>query len=171
MKKLIYIFVGLAAFSIGIAVYYLQPIVTAVPLCEISQHVELYEFNEIRIKAYLDGAGITEDDFNFYSVSDFNNSCLTGASLEISEALKNDDAFKKLARELRQKNTYLREKKSDGVYIAEVEILGEIKKQLELESAPLVAPPPFIIKTKEIKQISPIRFLSYEEISNFHISK
>ena len=121
MKKLIYLLIGLSAFSISLLIYYLRPIVTPVSLCEISQHVELYQFSEIHINAYLDGVGINSDDL-YFNVSDFKNGCLTGASLNISEQLKeqlkNDKSLKASISELREKNNKIIEnREGKGIFV------------------------------------------------------
>jgi hypothetical protein len=135
---------------------------------------ELFESKQIRIKAFLDGVGRTEDNSNNYSVFDFRNGCLTGASLEISEKikekLKSDENLKASISLMRQKQEEAFNNRRNASYtpvhyFAEVEITGEIGKY-ESEAGALVAPPPLIIKVNEIKQISPIRFLSHEEFSN-----
>lgn len=107
MKKPIYILIGVFTFSLSLLIYYLRPTVTPVSLCEVPQHVELYRFNEIRVKAYLDSVGLNKDDLDF-NVSDIKNDCLTGASLIISEQLKeqlkSDESLKVFIAELREKN-------------------------------------------------------------------
>jgi hypothetical protein len=168
MKKLTYLSIALSAFSLSLLIYYLRPIVTPVSLCEVSQHIELYRFNEIHIKAYLDSVGINEDDFDF-NVSDFKNGCLTGASLYISERLKeqlkNDESLKIFIAELREKNDkIIKNREGKGIFVVEVEIVGKIEKQRKSEYGALVAPPPFVIKANLIKQISQIRFVSNKEI-------
>jgi len=170
MKKLVYILVAFSAFSIGVVVYYLRPIVSPVSLCEISQNAELYQFNEIRIKGYMYNVGKTEDDFSVY---DFSNDCLTGANLDITEQLKeqliNDEKLKVFIGELRQKNNdVIKNREGKGVFVGEVEIIGEIKKRTETTG---IASQPFVIKANKIKQISPIRFLSNEEILRFNNQK
>ncbi len=39
---------------IGVVAYYTRPLVMRVGLCEVTQNAELYQFNEIHIKAFLD---------------------------------------------------------------------------------------------------------------------
>ena len=169
MKKLVYILIAFSAFSFGIVVYSLRPIISPVSLCEISQHTELYKFNDIRIKAYLDNVGIDNDSLS-YSVFDFGNNCLTGADLDISESLKeqlkNDKSLKVFINELRQKNNELMENRAEGHFIGQVEIIGSIEKVSSKtdEIAGLISPLPFVIRADEIKQISPVHFMSHEEI-------
>lgn len=170
MKKLIYILIGFSAFSISLLIYYLRPIITPVSLCEVSQHVELYQFSEIHIKAYLDDVGISSDDLDF-NVSDFKNDCLKSASVNISaqlkEQLKNDEGLKIFVTELREKNSKIIENREDtGIFVLEVEIVGKIEKQ-ETEYGGLIAPPPFLIEANQIKIIAPIRFISREEMLKF----
>ena len=174
MKKLIYILVALTAFSIGFWLFHLRPLVTPVSLCEISQHAELFKSKQIRVKAFLDGVGRDESNLDDYSVSDFRNGCLTGASLEISEKikekLKSDENLKGSISLLRQKYEEAFDNRRNpsypaGYYLAEVEITGEIEKYTETETTS-IARIPFKIKVDEIKQVSPIQFISHEEFSN-----
>ncbi len=176
MKKLIYILIGIATFSIGFCIFQLRPLIVPVSLCEISQHSELFQSKQIYIKAFLDRVRIDEGGREDFSVSDLGKGCVTGATLEISEQLKSklksDESFQKFIGELRVKN-YEEHKKRDGngVFVAEIEIVGEIKKVEESEYGLLVSLPLFIITANEIKQISPIRFISKEEIVKFRQSK
>ena len=174
MKKLIYILIGIFTFSIGFWLFHLRPLVTPVSLCEISQHAELFKSKQIRIKAFLDGVGRIEDDLIYYSVSDFRDGCLTGANLEISEKikekLKSDESLNasvKLIRQKREEAYYNRRNENypAGYYVAEVEVVGEIEKYPETETTG-IARVPFGIKVNEIKQVSPIQFISPEELSN-----
>ncbi len=175
MNKLGYILSAFLAFSFGIVVYSLRPIVSPTSLCEISQHSELYQFNDIRIKAYLDNVGIDDDNLPYYSVFDFGNDCLTGADLNISERLKeqlkSDENLSVFINELREKNNKLMENRADGHFIGQVEIIGCIEKVLPKtdETTGITSPLPFIIKVDEIKQIAPIRFMSHEEILEIQI--
>ena len=174
MKKFVYILFGLFTFSVSSWLFNLHPLVTPVSLCEISQHSQIYQSKQIYIEAYLEVVGSLGDDFTYYSVFDFGNNCFTGASLEISETVKeqlsNDENLKTFVNELRQKNTRSRDKHSDGNFIGKVKIIGSIEKvSSHNETAGMIAPPPFAITANEIKQISPIQFMSYEEI--FNLSK
>lgn len=174
MKKLVYILIGIFTFSIGFWLFHLRPLVTPVSLCEISQHAELFKSKQIRIKAFLDGVGRDESNLDDYSVSDFKNGCLTGASLEISEKmkekLKSDENLKASTNLIRQKREEVFRNRRNpnypaGYYVTEVEITGEIEEYIETETTG-IARIPFKIKVNEMKQVSPIRFISSEELSN-----
>jgi hypothetical protein len=165
MKIFFYIIVGLFTFSIGFWSYLSRPFVVPVSLCEISQNAELYQSKQIKIKAYLDRVPINENEYeDFYSVYDLNSNCLTGAILEPTDELKfqlqNDENLKSLINELSDKR---REdyKKRDGsrFYFAEIEIIGEISSDRTTSHSI-----PFIINVDKIKQISPIKFLTNEEL-------
>jgi len=167
MKKLIYIFVALTAFFVGVVIFYMRPIVTPVSLCEISQHAELYRFKEIHVKAFLFVEDIKHQNPDSYAISDYQNGCVKHAILNISEDLKNNVKFKVLVEELRQKNNErlkqdaegrFVQKDKQGTYVAEVEVTGKIE---EFSSFPEV---PFVLKAEDIKQVSPIRFLNDELI-------
>jgi len=173
MKKLIYILISIFTFSIGFWLFHLRPLVMPGSLCDISQRdAKLFESKQIHIKAFLDGVGRTEDDSNYYTVFNFGNGCLTGASLEISEEIKEqlkaDGNLKTSINLMRQKreeefNNRRNESYTPVHYIAEVEITGEIERYAETETTG-INPIPFKIKVSEIKQVSPIRLISYEEI-------
>ena len=170
MKKATYILFGLFTFSIGFWLFNLRPLVTPVNLCEIPQNTEIYRSKQVFIKAYVDSVGISENDLTYFSVFDFGENCLTGASLNISEKfkeqLKNDENLKSFIDELRRKNNELREKRADGHFIGEVEIVGSIKSipQNTAIAGSAATYFPFEIEVSEMKQISPIRFMSQEEI-------
>lgn len=168
MKKIFYIIVGLFTFSIGFWSYLSRPFITPVSLCEISQNTEIYRSKSIKIKANLDQVLIRSGEENEYSVSDLNSDCLTGATLEPSEKLKlqlqNDENLKNFINELSEKQRKMYEKRdSSGFYLAEIEIVGEIEKREPSSYGSLVEPPPFIIKAEQIKQVSPIKFITTEE--------
>ena len=172
MKKLIYILIGVFTFSVSFWLFQLRPIVVPVSLCEISQHSELFQSKQLRVKAFLDNVRIDEDGREDFSVSDFRKGCVTGATLEISEELKaqlkSDESFQNFIMELRQKNDEIYKKRDgNGLFVAEIEIVGEIRKVEEPENASIVSPPPYIISANEIKQVSSIRFISREELSVF----
>jgi hypothetical protein len=175
MKKLIYILIGIFTFSIGFWLYHLRPVVMPVSLCELSQHdAELFKSKQIHVKAFLNAVGRTEDDLNSYSVYDLKNGCFADARLEISEKikeqLKSDESLNASINLMRQNQEEAFNNRPNSsykpvYYFAEVEITGEVEKY-ESEVGALVTPPPFVIKVNEIKQISPIRPMSYEELSN-----
>lgn len=175
MKKLVYILVAVFTFSIGFWLFHLRPVVMPVSLCEISRlDAELFKTKQIYVRAYLDSVGRTEDDLDSYSVYDLENGCFIGAKLEISgkikEQLQNDDNLKASINLIRQNQEEAYDNRPNPrykpvYYFAEVEITGEVKKY-ESEYGALVTPPPFIIKVDEIKQISPIRLINYEEFVN-----
>ena len=200
MKKLIYVLIGIITFSIGFCLYQFRSVFitiqndlpvsssscceisqhefelanstelsTDVPvsLCEISQRIELYPSQQLRMKAYLE----FEIEGTFF-VSDFRKSCVTSARLEIAEGLKKNKKFRNLVNSLRRKNDELTKNKDEsGLYLVQIEIVGEINKTKNTENAGILNPPPFEIKASEIKQISPIRFVSYQEVSDFRESK
>ena len=167
MKKIIYVLFAMFTFSIGFYLFKARPLVTTVSLCEISGDAELYRAKKIYIKAFLDGSGLDETDRD-WSVSDYRDGCLTGASLVVSDKLKtqleNDEELNAAISELRQKKNKLIKNREDGLFVIEVEITGEIERRPYSDYGGLVSPPPFIIRADQIKQISPIRFVSQEEI-------
>ena len=164
MKKFFYIIVGLFTFLIGFWSYLSRPFVTPVSLCEISKNVNLYRSKSIKIKAYLDQVPIEGIYENEYSVSDFNSSCLTGATLEPSDELKsqlqNEESLRNFINELSEKRQEDVEKRDGSkLYIAEIEIIGEISEQEKTGHYPI----PFKIKANKINQLSPIKFITNGE--------
>lgn len=166
---------GIFTFSVGFWIFNLYPFSSPITLCEISQNIELYQSKQIRIKAYLYIAGFAEDNLSFYSLSDFENNCYTTASLEISEKLRqsieNSNDFENLNELTQNNNKLLEEDNRKGFYVARVEIVGEIQEEEESNLQPLVPLPPFVIKANRLNQISPLRFVKYEEISKMKNQK
>lgn len=168
MKKLIYILIAVFTFSVGFWLYHLRPLIMPVSLCEISERdAKFFESKKIRVKAFLDSAGTADIDLG-WSVFDYRNGCLKGAALMISpekikEQLKNDENLNASVNLIRQKQQEEFDNRRNPSYtavhyFAEVEITGEIQ---DVDS---VEPLPIIIKVDEIKQISSIHSISYEEI-------
>jgi hypothetical protein len=145
-----------------------------VSLCEISQHAEHFKSKQILIRAYLDGIERGEGNLDDYSVADFKNGYLTGASLELSEKarkeLKSDENLKASINYMRQKQEEAFNNRGNpnyppGHYLVEVEITGEIEKYPETGTTG-IAKIPFKIKVSDIKQVSQIQFISHGKFSN-----
>lgn len=165
MKKSIYIFVILLTFSVGVIAFYLRPIVTPVSLCEISQHAELYQFNDVRIKAYLD----VSKDGKLVSIYELKKGCEdVYADLWFSENFEENLPEEKLSDDLKKLINQLKEQTSEDLRaFAEVEVVGRIEKR-EMNCFAL----PFYVKIKEIKQTSPIKFINVsEEIQRIRAEK
>jgi hypothetical protein len=76
--------------------------------------------------------------------------------------LQKDADLKKLREELFEKNAQIDNKDIyKGEFVAEVEITGKIREVVSCFG------PPFYIEAKEVKQVSPIRFISAEEFNKY----
>lgn len=161
MKKLIYILVAISAFIFGVTAFYLRPVVKPAPLSEVVKNVELYKWQRVYIKGYLDVRRLKSENLDFYSVFDFKKGCLKdcieGASLQLPNNFQNNTSISGLINELGEKNEQTNSL-DDGSYYAEVEIVGTIEKINACFA------PPYIIKADKIKQISSIKFLSKAEL-------
>lgn len=166
MKKLIYILIALVAFSIGVIGYYLRPIVMSVSLCQIKQNASLYDKQTVRVKGYLDSLRMDETDNNeidFDGISSLEKGCETGASLVYSEQLKTDETLKNLRQQIWEKNKeFVKTRFEEGWYLAEVEVVAEVN-DMSNDGVTHCFAPDLGLKVKEIKQVSPIRFVSREE--------
>lgn len=79
--------------------------------------------------------------------------------------------MKKLRKELAEKNEELRETKFDeGSFSAEVELIGEVD-DLSDDGITHCFVPDLSVKVKEIKQVSPIQYISREEVVNLNNQK
>jgi hypothetical protein len=173
MKKLLYIFVALSTFSIGIAAFYFRPPIKPITLCEIKQNASLYDKQEVYFKAYLEvlELGDNEKVDYFDLVSSWEKGCISEASLEYSDKLKADKKLEKLRKQLHDDNLEIPKAESEkGRYLSEVEIIGEVD-DLSNNGIKFSFTPGLSVKVKEIKQISSIRFISREEVSTFKKSK
>lgn len=155
MKKLVYILVAIFAFFFGFGIYKLRPLFMPISLVEISQDANLYYFNDVNIKAYLE---VSPSGEYCCSVIDFQDSFIEGAGFSLNDRLQWDDNLQKFRRELYLKNKELDNEKLDkGEFVAEVIIVGRIRKVNTCFG------PDYFIEAKEVKQISPVRFISREE--------
>ncbi len=181
MKKFIYILIAAFTFSIGFWLFHFYydrqiistPIDTSVTLCEAAGNDGFYQSKQIHIKAFLDGVPRNEDNLDDFTVFDFDNRCLQSASLEFSENvkenLKSDENLKASLSLLRQKDKEAFDNRQNnsvpaGHYFIEVEIIGEIVRHEFAVTSD--SHPPLAIKVNQIKQVSPIRSISYEVFSN-----
>lgn len=162
MKKVIYIGVSSLTFLVGFVAFYFHPSIMPVSLCEIKQNVYLFDKRDVYVRADLSVLELRENDEEDYfdTVSSVEKGCIEGASLVYPEELKRDAALKQLRKELREANKELRKSKFDeGWYLVEVEILAEVD-DLSDDGITHCFTPNLSLKVKEIKPISPIRFVS-----------
>jgi hypothetical protein len=164
MKKLIYIFVALTAFSIGVACFYLRPIVTPVTVCQIKQNAALYDKQIVYVRGYLSSVRMDEIDNDYFDgISSLEKSCEGGASLTYSEKFRTDESLKELHQEIWEKNKDLAKTKfEEGWYLVEVEIIAEVN-DMSNDGLTHCFGPDLELRVNKIKQISPIQFVSREE--------
>ena len=164
MKKLFYIGVAVFAFVIGFFAFYVRPLLMPIPFSELEENLSLYKSREINVKGqfFIIKWGDTP---NFYRLKDSNHDCPgsidyceSEAILELSQEVEKKEIT--LIKELNEKNyQYLLEKGdyTQGRYVVEAEITGYVE---ERESGFSSIRSAYIIKVKEIKQTSPIKFMS-----------
>jgi hypothetical protein len=128
-------------------------------LYDATQNVGLYKEQKKYIKGYLEVNSLDSNGTKYYSLFDFNKNCfqqcLAESSLQLPQ--KNNREISNLIKELENKGA--RSNNQDGFIYAEVEVFGEIE-----ESSACFAPP-YRIKVEEIKQVSPIKFMSRAEFA------
>jgi hypothetical protein len=170
MKKFLYISIALFAFVVGILGIYLKPLFVPVPLSELKGKLYLYKSREIKVKGYFTSSKFRSTKWEFIYIilenakCDEYGYCVSAAiSLELSEETKEKESV--LIQELAEKNyQYELEKKEavEGNYGVEVEITGQIEER-ETNFSGI---DPFVIKVKEIKQTSPIKFITIRKVTD-----
>lgn len=170
MKKLIYILISLVAFSVGVAVFYIRPQFIPISLGELRENISQYKFVKVRVKGNFE---VTKAESTyFFGLQDYKNKCSGGSfcyvGLELSKETEEINSL--LINELPDKNQTLG--KTDyrrGVYLAEIEVNGYLEEEKEEKYKDTGISggvgPAYIIKVQNIKQISPIKFVTNEELS------
>ena len=161
MKKVIYILVGVFTFSISLLIFHLRPFVISVSLCEISENAQFYESKQINVKAFLVTGGYY-DVTSGIKATDFRNGCSSEVNIEISEELKKNETFSKIDDELFEKRREPQNSGTDGWAIVEVEFVGELKAN---RKSGIYDKPKFTIKATKVRQVSPIKFITLNEVS------
>lgn len=158
MKKIIYVLLGISTFLFGVLSFYLRPVATPISLCEATKNADVYQFFDIRIKAKF----YVGEEGGSFQAFDFKKGCSDASAAlilvdENNELLHNEKISKELlelVKEMRGKFTSF-----ETPPITEVEIRGKlINKPLGCYT------PPYTILVKEIKQVSPIKISTQEEI-------
>jgi hypothetical protein len=161
MKKAVYIIVALFAFIFGISVYYIRPLFVPISLSELRQNTSQYKYLKIKVVGKLEVTG--EDSRYFINLKDWENDCsgdnFCFKSLELSEEVMAQNIS--LIKELAEKNkTFGKTNFIKGDYLADVEITGQlVERENEIFGGTFYA-----IKVEKIKQVSPIRFVTVEEM-------
>ena len=163
MKKLIYICVALLAFACGLVVYYVRPLIIPISLSELRQNTSDYEFRKFRVLGKLQ---VWESGSTYLiNLKDYENDCskepFCSRSLQLSEEVKAENIA--LIKELAEKNkTFGVTNFIRGEYLAEVEVSGQLVEKGENPFCNCII---YEIKVEKIKQISPIKFVTNEEMT------
>jgi len=161
MKKAIYVLVALLAFTCGVFVFYVRPLLIPISLSELRQNISHYKYFKFKVVGKLEV--LKPESTYFINLKDYekdcsgDNFCFRG--LELSEEIKAENIL--LLEELAEKNKTIG--KTDfrrGDYLADVEITGNL---VERENS-LGGDPIYKINVEKLKQISPIRFVLVEEM-------
>ena len=129
MKKFIYIFVALSAFSCGIGIYYIRPLIIPVSIAELRRNIEHYKSRKFKVFGKLEVAQLEDESRYSINLKDHENECsgepICFWGLEIPEEIQAKNIS--LIKELAEKNkTFGVTNFIRGDYLAEVEITGEL---------------------------------------------
>ena len=163
MKKLIYIFVALLAFACGLLVYYIRPLIIPISLAELRQNTEQYKSRKFKVTGKLEV--VEAESIYFINLKDYENDCSGGPmcfkGLQLSNEVKAENI--ELIKELAEKNkTFGVTNFISGDYLAEVEVTGELIEEGESQFGGGMI---YDIKVEKIKRISPIKFVTAEEMN------
>ncbi len=163
MKKVIYIFVALLAFVSGVFVFYIRPLFIIVPLYDLRENISHYESLKVKVRGDFE---VTNGESSYlYGIQDYKNDCsddcVSYKGLELPKEIEEENI--KFIKELAEKNSTLG--KTDfrqGMYMAKVEVTGYVEERYSVGFDMSY----FVIKVVEIKQISPIKFITVQEMVN-----
>jgi len=180
MKKLLNIFVAISTALIGVLTYYALFLFMPASIPEIKEVTALYQL-ETHPQGYFSRKVVLQEDLIAYRNRDNNSlsyyiqgqkekcdffiscsnvlylDCMITKSLEFKTWVGQNEV--RLIEEIAEKNRHFNENSSlKGVLGAKVEITGYIKTSDPFDSF-------FTIDVINIKQISPIRFISEEEMN------
>jgi len=162
MKKAIYVFIALLAFACGVFVFYVRPLLIPISLSELRQNISHYKSLRFKVVGKLE---VWEAESTYsINLKDYENDCsgdnLCFRGLELSEEVMAENIL--LVKELAEKNkTFGKTNFIRGDYLADVEITGQL---VEGEQNPFFGGSVYDIKVEKMKQISPIRFVTVEEM-------
>lgn len=168
MRNLRGVTIAILTFFLGVSLYFIflnfvvektKPLVklpgySSLParsLCEVSVNHNLFGNDVVRVRVYLTGR-----DNHGYAVSDPRGNCdntVASVNFELEEETKAET--EKLFREITARYS------GGAMTFAEVEMVGEVIDYNQLGQRPFAGR--FLIKAKEIEQISPVRQISYSE--------
>jgi hypothetical protein len=176
-KKVIYIFVALLAFAVGVFAFFIRPLFVTVHLDELRDNIKIYNSQKIKVKGnfsatnwdskyvyYLDNRKEQCDEANVWK-------CNYSVELKLSEELEisNFSLIKEITEKNEQIGKEFRKKEQTGqleqkdfdnryYYRAEIEIVGyvEVEKRINNFGHARMSYFPKI-KVEEMKLISPIK--------------
>jgi len=180
MKKIIYIFIALLTFSVGIFVYLIRPFFVAVPLIELRNNITLYESQKIKVKGYF--SSIKSDSGYIYYLIDRKARCdrekdvfcSYDVRLELPQEIAQNhfsliqeisDKNERLTEAFweKEKNGFLEQRDFDEhvLYRAEVEIVGyvQVKRLPSMFSNGNKFVDISTLRVEEMKIISPIKLV------------
>jgi hypothetical protein len=162
MKKAICVLVALLAFTCGVFVFYIRPLVIPISLSELRENTSHYKSRKFKVVGKLE---VWEAE-SIYSINlkDWENDCSGEPGcfrgLEMSEEVKAENIL--LIKELAEKNkTFGKTDFRRGEYLADVEITGNL---VEKGRDPFFGGTIYEIKVEKLKQISPIKFVLIEDM-------
>ncbi len=161
MKKGIFLLVGVLTFSVSFWLINSRSLVVPVSLCEISENPNLIKSGQIHVKAFLAKGGYY-DVISGMEIFDMNNGCLVGANLEIPETFESNEILTKLKNDLTDFRNLPEYRNRDGWAIIEVEFIGEVEDLKKYHNS---HSRDFNLKPSKIKRLSPIKFISPQDIS------
>ena len=164
MKKLIYILIGIATFSIGFWVFQanFKTIDTnSVSICEVAAKPELYLSKQIKLKAFLAKGGYY-DVVSDVVATDYKSDCASKVIIIISDELEKGEALSKIYIELEENRRESQKGMTDGWAVAETEFTGEL---IPTSKSGFSAKYYYVLTPIEAKQIAPVKFITPNEVS------
>ncbi len=141
----------------------MNPFDMPVSLCEISENVDRYKSKTIRVKVLMMAGG----DYDVVSpafIADSKVNCRAKANIIIADELRQNENFSKLREEVAWKRFEPQSTETfqkDTGSIVEIELIGKLEdvKKSNIASEQ----PSFILKAKNFKQLSQIRYITRQE--------
>jgi hypothetical protein len=162
MKKAICILVALLAFTCGVFVFYVRPILVPISLFELRHNASQYKSHKFKVIGKLTVWKADESTY-YIGLTDWEGRCSSvnycGYSLRVSEELIAENET--LVRDIAQKNeTNIKTDFRSFEHIANVEITGFLVEEEQTEYFPGIYD---VIKVEKIKQLSPVKFVLLDD--------
>ena len=163
MKKAVYLTVALAAFILGISVFYVHLFYFPISLSELRRNRSRLGCCEIKVVGKLQV--VKEGAQYFVNLEDWedddcrDNFCFT--SLEVSTEVRDENIA--LINELVDRNrAHQGSNIPEGEYVMDAEVTGRL---VERELPLFPGEKTYEIKVEKMKQLSPVRFVASEDIT------